>query len=339
MITPVLFILAGFVTLILGADGLVRGAASLALRLGVSALVVGLTIVAAGTSAPELAVSVYAAANGNPDIALGNVIGSNIFNVGAILGLTALIMPVACAAAVVRRETPVMIGICLLVPFFAWVGHAHTGAYVVERWHGLILLLIALAYTSVLYVIAKREPDAVHAALEGSVPAGESAEAARKRPVLLDLAYIAGGVILLIVGSRLLVSGATTIAKSLGVSDVVIGLTIVACGTSLPELATSLIAAIKKQPDLSVGNIVGSNIFNVVLILGAAAAVTPVHVDPEILFRDVPVMLAFSIVLLPLMRTGFRISRPEGAFLLLGFLAYLAWVVTDALATNAPPTT
>ncbi len=338
MLQAALLILLGFVALVLGADGLVRGAASLALRLGVSALVVGLTIVAAGTSAPELAVSVYAAATGSPDIALGNVIGSNIFNVGAILGLTALIMPVACAAAVVRRETPVMIGISLLVPFFAWIGHVHTGAYVVERWHGAILLLIALLYTSVLYVIAKREPQVIHEALEGSIPTGESLEAARKRPVLLDLAYILGGIILLVVGSRFLVSGATTIAKALGVSDVIIGLTIVACGTSLPELATSLIAAIKKQPDLSVGNIIGSNIFNVLLILGAASAVTPVHVDREILFRDVPVMLAFAIALLPLMRTGFRISRAEGAFLLLSFLAYLAWIITDTLAAATPPT-
>ncbi len=334
MITSILLILAGFVTLLIGADGLVRGAASLALRMGISALVVGLTIVSCGTSAPELAVSVYAAATGSPDIALGNVIGSNIFNVGAILGITALIMPVACAVAVVRRETPVMIGVCLLVPFFAWLGSAQVGAYIIERWHGAILLAAAITYTFLLYRNAKREPEASTAQFDLGVPAGETIEQAKARPILLDLAYIIGGVALLIVGSKLLVSGATSIATSLGVSDVVIGLTIVACGTSLPELATSLIAAVKKQPDLSIGNIVGSNIFNVLLILGAASAVSPITVDRDILFRDVPVMLAFAVVLLPLMRTGMRISRAEGAFLLLAFSAYLAWVISAA--TKAP---
>lgn len=336
MLTPILLIIAGFVVLLIGADGLVRGAASLALRMGVSALVVGLTIVSCGTSAPELAVSVYAAATGSPDIALGNVIGSNIFNVGGILGLTALIAPVACAAAVIRRETPVMIGVSLLVPLFAWLGSAQAGAFIIERWHGIILLLAAVLYTTLLYRNAKREPQAAAVQYESGVPAGETAEQARKRPVLLDLAYIIGGVVLLIVGSRLLVTGATSIAKSLGVSDVIIGLTIVACGTSLPELATSLLAAIKKQPDLAIGNIVGSNIFNVLLILGAATVVTPVTVDRAILFRDVPVMLMFAIVLLPMMRTGFRISRVEGAFLLTTFSAYMVWII--ATAPNAAPT-
>ncbi len=335
MLYAILLILLGFVALVVGADGLVRGAASLALRLGVSALVVGLTIVACGTSAPEFAVSVYAAYTGNPDIALANVVGSNSFNIGAILGLTALIAPIACATAIVKRETPIMIGVALLVPLGAFIAYATLAQYLIPRWQAAILLLLAVLYTWFLYRNARRETAEANKQFEAGVPAGESAEAARKRPVLLDLAYIAGGVILLIVGSRLLVSGATTIARSLGVSDVVIGLTIVACGTSLPELATSLIAAIKKQPDLSVGNIVGSNIFNVLLILGASALISPIHVATDILYRDVPVMLAFSFALLPMMRSGLRLSRAEGALLLIAYAAYIAWLAIDASQTPA----
>ncbi len=338
MLTSILLILAGIVTLLIGADGLVRGAASLALRMGISALVVGLTIVACGTSAPELAVSVYAAYAGNPDIALGNVVGSNSFNIGAILGLTALIAPIACATAIVRRETPIMIGVALLVPLGAFIAYATLGQYLIPRWQAACLILFALLYTLFLFRNARRESAQAINQFEAGVPAGESADTARKRPILLDLAYIIGGIILLIVGSRLLVSGATAVAKALGVSDVIIGLTIVACGTSLPELATSLIAAIKKQPDLSVGNIVGSNIFNVLLILGASALISPIQVAPDILFRDVPVMLVFSIALLPMMRSGLRLSRAEGAGLLIAYAAYVAWLVIAAADTHAAPT-
>ncbi len=336
MLNAILLILLGFVALVVGADGLVRGAASLALRLGVSALVVGLTIVACGTSAPELAVSVYAAISGNPDIALANVVGSNSFNIGGILGLTALIAPIACATAIVKRETPIMIGVALLVPACAFLTLAQFDQHLIARWQGALLLVLAILYTFFLYRNSRRESPQAHQQFEAGVPAGESADTARKRPVLLDLAYILGGVLLLILGSRFLVSGATTIAKALGVSDVIIGLTIVACGTSLPELATSLIAAIKKQPDLSVGNIVGSNIFNVLLILGAASTISPIHVDNAILYRDVPVMLAFSVALLPMMRTGFRLSRLEGALLLFGYAAYVTWLVIDASRAPLP---
>ncbi len=327
MATAILFVVLGLVTLVLGAESLVRGAASLALRLGVSALVVGLTIVAAGTSAPEMGVSVLAALRGSGDIAIGNVVGSNIFNIALILGLAAAICPIKCHSAFIRRETPLMIGVCCLVPLLAWLGGG-----VITRWAGLALLAGGVWYTALVYWLARKEKGEVADQFEAGAAPGEPAEAARKRPVWLDGLYILVGLGLLVGGSRLLVGGATTIARSLGVSDLVIALTVVAGGTSLPELATSVVAALRKQPDIAVGNVVGSNIFNVLFILGASSAIAPVSVSHEAMVRDIPVMVGVAALCLPLMATGRRINRLEGGLLLAAYLAYTAWLIVGARA-------
>lgn len=336
MMTPVLFILAGLVVLVLGAESLVRGAASLALRMGVSALVVGLTIVACGTSTPELAVSAIAASNGSPDIAIGNVVGSNIFNIAVILGIAALICPIACNASFIRRETPLMIGVSLLLPALAWIGGRFGGGLaegqvgVIGRPAGVVLLTLGVGYTALLYWLSKRESAQVAEEFEAGATPGETAAHARRRPLWADLLYIAVGLGLLVLGSRFLVDGATSIARTLGVSELAIGLTIVAGGTSLPELATSVVAAIRKQPDIAVGNVVGSNIFNILFILGATSMIAPVGVSHEVMVRDIPVMLVIAALCLPIMATGRRINRLEGAILLALFAAYTVWLMLSS---------
>lgn len=331
MTAAALLILGGFLLLVVGAEALVRGAASLALRLGVSALVVGLTIVACGTSAPEMGVSVLAALGGSSDIAVGNVVGSNIFNVAVILGVAALICPIACNAAFIRRETPLMIGVCCLVPLAAWAGAGSVGAGgMLTRWTGGALVLLGVGYTALMYRASRRENAKVHEQFEQGAAPGEPAEKARRRPVWADILYILAGLALLVVGSRMLVGGATTVARSLGVSDLVIGLTIIAGGTSLPELATSVVAALRKQPDIAVGNVVGSNIFNVLFILGVTALIEPVGVSREVMVRDVPAMIAVAALCLPMMATGRRITRTEGAVLLTAYAGYVAWLIIGA---------
>lgn len=336
MLMAILFLLGGFVLLVAGAEALVRGAASLALRLGVSALVVGLTIVACGTSAPEMAVSVMSALDGNADIAVGNVVGSNIFNIAVILGLAAVICPIACHASFIRRETPIMIVVGALIPLFAWLGARFSGMDVpgvdglMTRSGGALLVALGVGYTWLLYWLSKRENAKVAAEFEAGVVPGETADEAKRRPVWADVLYILAGVALLVGGSKLLVDGSIVVARAMGVSDLVIGLTIVAGGTSLPELATSLVAALRKQPDIAVGNVVGSNIFNVLFILGVTALIAPVGVSHDIMVRDVPVMLAVSALCLPIMATGRRISRVEGVLLLVVYGGYLAWLLVSA---------
>lgn len=336
MLMAILFLLGGFVLLVAGAEALVRGAASLALRLGVSALVVGLTIVACGTSAPEMAVSVMSALDGNSDIAVGNVVGSNIFNIAVILGLAAVICPIVCHASFIRRETPIMIAVGALIPLFAWLGARFSGMDVsgvdglMTRGAGALLVALGVGYTWLLYWLSKRENAKVAAEFEAGVAPGETADEAKRRPVWADVLYILAGVALLVGGSKLLVDGAVTVAHHFGVSDLVIGLTIVAGGTSLPELATSVVAALRKQPDIAVGNVVGSNIFNVLFILGVTALISPVGVSHDVMVRDVPVMLAVAALSLPLMATGKKITRIEGGLLLVAYGGYLAWLLSTA---------
>jgi len=337
MLMAILFLLGGFVLLVAGAEALVRGAASLALRLGVSALVVGLTIVACGTSAPEMAVSVMSALDGKADIAVGNVVGSNIFNIAVILGLAAVICPIVCHASFIRRETPLMIVVCALVPLLAWLGARFAGSGAADGFDGLmtrpagaLLVALGVGYTWLLYWLSKRENAKVAAEFEAGVAPGETADEAKRRPVWADLLYILAGVALLVGGSKLLVDGAITVARRFGVSDLVIGLTIVAGGTSLPELATSVVAALRKQPDIAVGNVVGSNIFNVLFILGVTALISPVGVSHDVMVRDVPVMLAVAALSLPLMATGKKITRIEGGLLFAAYGGYLAGLLSSA---------
>ncbi|MDW8479900.1 MAG: calcium/sodium antiporter [Xanthomonadales bacterium] len=298
------FLLLAFALLLLfvGAEALVRGAASLALRLGLSRLAVGLTVVAFGTSAPELVVSVEAALAGSGDLALGNVVGSNIFNVAVILGLAALICPIPVRERIVRLDAPLALGAALLLwPLLA------DGR--IARVEAALLLAILGGYTALNLVLARRRvreglqdwPDAPLAAGEGSLA--------------WDLAGLALGLLLLVLGSELLVEQAIAIARRLGVSEAVIGLTLVAAGTSLPELATSLVAAVRRQPDIAIGNVVGSNVFNILGILGAAGLLAPLAA-PQVAWRDLAILTVVSVLLLPLLYTGRLLHRLEGALLL-----------------------
>lgn len=303
-------ILVGLVLLCLGAEGLVRGSASLALRAGVTPLVVGLTVVAFGTSSPEMVVSTKAAFLGQGSIALGNVVGSNIFNIAVILGLSALVRPLKVNVQLIRFDMPVMIAVSLLACFMFRDD-------AISRGEALILFVGVLAYTTVVVRMARREHSAVlNKEFEEGTPH-------TSKSVWLDAVFVLGGLGLLIVGARFFVLGAVDLAHVWGVSEAVIGLTIVSAGTSMPELATSMVAAFRKQEDIAIGNIVGSNIFNILAILGVSGLVHPFTAG-GVTPMDFTFMLGTSIILLPLMRWGLRLNRYEGLLFLALYGAYLA---------------
>lgn len=314
---------AGLALLVLGGEWLVRGASRLASRLGVPPLVVGLTVVAFGTSAPELAVTTGAALAGGPaaDLALGNVVGSNIFNVLFILGVSALVTPLAVGLRLVRLEVPLMIGVSALA--LVLIGNG-----VVGRGEGLLLTAGLLGYVAFTVVQARR---AQGPATGGDRPAGGSA--------MSQVALIVAGLVVLVVGSRLLLHGAVGSARLLGVSEAVIGLTIVAAGTSLPELTTSVLAGLRGERDIAVGNVVGSNLFNLLGVLGIAAVIAPggVPAPAAVIAFDAWVMLAVALLCLPVFFTGPGIERWEGALFLLYYLAYSTWLILDATAHDALP--
>lgn len=306
-----LSIIGGFIILTLGAEALVRGASSIALRLGITPLVIGLTIVAFGTSAPELAVSVKSALAGNSGIALGNVIGSNIVNIGLILAITALIRPIEVQSQMVKRDIPLMI----LASMLFW-GLLLDGE--LSLIDGAVLLSLMVGYLVFSYISSKNTTDAD----------GEVIEEGPKNP-LLSMLFIAVGISMLVGGGILFVDGAVDLAKVFGVSEVIIGLTIVAIGTSMPELVTSVIAAFKGQSDIAIGNIVGSNVFNILGILGVTAIVNPVS---ALGFQplDFIVMLALAIVVLPFAWSGYKIGRRRGAVLLFSYIGYTSYLVSQA---------
>jgi len=311
MASPLFFLLLGLVLLFFGGEGLVRGSAALALRLGLTPLVVGLTVVAFGTSAPELVVSVKAALDGQGAIAIGNVIGSNIFNIGLILGVTALIYPLKVQLQILRLDAPILVGVSLLA---VWL----LADLRIGRLEGALLIAGLLAYIgfTVLYARKVKPSDEVAAEFAASVPAPRGS-------VWRDVLFIVGGLALLVAGSRFMVDGAVSLARSFGIGEAVIGLTIVAAGTSMPELVTCLVAAFKKEPDIALGNIVGSNIFNVLGILGAAALAKPM-IGTGIKTLDLYVAIAFAVALLPFLWSGFKLQRWEGGLLLVGYIGYLA---------------
>ncbi|MBW3552952.1 MAG: calcium/sodium antiporter [Gemmatimonadetes bacterium] len=320
----IFLLLLGLGLLVVGAELLVRGASSLAGAAGIPPLVIGLTVVAFGTSAPELAVSLSATFGGEPDIALGNVVGSNIFNVLFILGISALVAPLVVARQVVRSEVPIMIVASALLWILAVDG-------LIGRAEGGLLFAGIIAYTAVLIRNGRRATAAVGRddALGPPTPA---------RPVL-DVATVVVGLVLLVQGSRWLVAGAVEIAGALGLSELVIGLTIVAAGTSLPELATSVIASVRGERDIAVGNVVGSNLFNILCILGLSALATPagVPVSAAALAFDIPVMTAVAVACLPVFFTGHLIARWEGAVFLAYYVAYTAFLVLSATGHEAVP--
>jgi cation:H+ antiporter len=310
--------LLGLALLIAGAEALVRGASKLAVSWGISPLVVGLTIVAFGTSSPELAVSVQSAYAGKVDIALGNVVGSNIFNVLFILGASALITPLIVSRQIIRQEVPIMIGASLIM-----FGLAFDGG--ISRVDGAIMFGLLAVYTVFLIVQSRRET-----ARNGDNPV-ESIEGASAwdRHWAVRVGLVVVGLILLVMGSNFLVDAAIIFAKSLGVSELVIGLTIVAAGTSMPEVATSITAAIRGQRDIAVGNVVGSNTFNLLGVLGLSSLVAPTSltVAPSMLNFDIPVMIAVALACLPIFFTGRTIARWEGAVFLLYYAAYTTYLI------------
>ena len=308
---------AGLLALVVGAEMLVRGASRLALALGVAPLIVGLTVVAFGTSAPELAVSVRSAVDGTGEIALGNVVGSNIFNVLLILGLSAIVAPLVVSRQLVRIDVPILI----VVSAIAWAMAADGR---IGRVEGLLLAAAFVAYSVFLAWYARR----------GSSPKTPTAASERpgRRGIAFALLAIAAGLPLLVLGARWLVDGAVDLARQFGVGELVIGLTIVAAGTSLPELATSAVAGLRGQRDIAVGNVIGSNLFNLLVVLGAAAIVAPdgLAVPASVLRLDLPVMVVAAIACIPIFVTGGRISRGEGAMLAAYYIVYICYLVLAA---------
>jgi cation:H+ antiporter len=315
-LTSVGLVVLGLALLGAGGEALVRGAVSLAKLLRVSTAVIGLTIVAAGTSMPEMAVSLLAALTGKSDLAVGNIVGSNIFNIAAILGVSALVVPLVVHLTAVRREWPAMAVVSLLLPLLALDG-------VISRVEGALLVLGLTAFTAYLVRLARREGAAEAAQFTSSVDRWTL----RGRRLLVDGGVVLLGLVLLVAGARALVLGAVQLAEAAGVSERVIGLTIVAAGTSMPELAASLVAAWRKETDIALANVLGSNIFNIAGILGVVSIVTPQQVSPAMMASDIWWMLGIALVLFPIMRTGMRIGRVEGALLLLVYGVYVVLLV------------
>lgn len=322
-LVPALAVVAGLVLLVMGGELLVRGASALAIAARISPLVVGLTVVAYGTSSPELAVSVQASFAGQADIAIGNVVGSNICNVLLILGSSAMICPLIVHSQLVRFDVPLMILVSILLIVFGW-NHS------IGRGEGLLLFGGALAYTGWAIVQSRRESKSVQEEFNEHLPGGRSLQL---QHLGIQVALILLGLLLLGAGSHWLIEGSVSIARMLGISELIIGLTIVAVGTSLPEMVTSIVAAIRGARDIAVGNIVGSNIFNILAVLGLSAAVAPngVQVSATALRFDIPVMIVVAIACLPVFVTGNRIARWEGFFFLAYYVAYVAFLVFDAL--------
>lgn len=314
--------IAGLILLVAGAESLVRGASRIAAIAGISPLVIGLTVVAFGTSSPETAVSVFSSLNGQADLSLGNVVGSNIFNVLLILGVSAMIVPLGVSPQLIKFDLPVMIGSSLLLMAFVQDGN-------ISRMEGVVLLYGILAYTMILIYKSKKEPLAIKEEYEK-----EFGYRNGRTPWtwVKNGLFVVGGLVILVFGSRLLVDGATVAARALGVSELVIGLTIVAAGTSLPELATSVIASIRGERDIAVGNIIGSNIFNILAVLGLSSVAVSggVSVSGAVLGVDIPVMTAVAAVCLPVFYTGREISRWEGLLFLCYYVAYTAYLVLSS---------
>lgn len=304
----------GLLALYFGAESLVKGGAGLATRLGLTPLVIGLTVIAFGTSSPEMVVSLQASLSGNGAISIGNIVGSNICNIALILGLCALISPLRADAQVIRREVPIMIGVTVVALLVLLDGE-------VQRWEGAVLFAGLVVYT----VLTVRQARSMTSVATEQTFAGELGQGDTLRPSLSVLAVI-GGLALLVFGSHVFVKGAVSLASEWGMSQIAIGLTIVSLGTSLPELATSLLASAKRQGDVAIGNIVGSNIFNILGILGVTAMVQPI-VAEDLAWIDLGIVMLVSLALLPIVRSGGRISRMEGAVLMGIYIGYTAWLL------------
>jgi cation:H+ antiporter len=321
MLLAILAIIGGLALLVWSADRFVDGAAATARYAGMPPLLIGMVVVGFGTSAPEMVVSAIAAMDGNPGLALGNAYGSNITNIALIIGLVALISPIRVHSQVLRKEMPVLAVITLFAAWQLWDG-------MLTRLDGIVLLVVfagVMAWSIVQSMRNRDDPFSTEINTEFG---------ARAMPLNLAIIWLIVGLLLLIVSSRILVWGAVTIAQSLGVSDLIIGLTIVAVGTSLPELASSLIAIRKNEHDIALGNVIGSNLFNTLAVVGIAATISPLAVPPEVLYRDWVMMAALTLALF-IFGLGFKkpglISRTNGALLLSSFVAYTGYLVYSSL--------
>ena len=316
----VLFLLAGLVFLIWGAELLVRGASRIATAVGISPLVVGLTVVAFGTSSPELAVSVMSAFKGQADLAIGNVVGSNIFNILLILGISSVIVPLVVAQQLVRLDVPLMIGVSFLLFALGYDGN-------ISRLDGILLFAGVVAYTIFLIRQSRKENNA-----EVEAEYAKEFGAEKQGSWWKNLGLILVGLGGLMLGSKWLVDSAVAIAESFGVSELVIGLTIVAAGTSMPEVATSVVAAVRGERDIAVGNVVGSNLFNILSVIGLSSIVAPtgIQVSEAALRFDIPVMIAVAVACFPIFFTGYRITRLNGLAFLGFYVAYLVYLIFTA---------
>jgi cation:H+ antiporter len=325
----VIALVLGLVCLVGGAELLVKGAASIATRLGVEPVIIGLTVVAFGTSAPELAVSVSASIGGNSDVAFGNVVGSNTANILLILGASAIVGGLAVSQRIVRIDVPLLVVASVAVVLMALDNE-------IGRIDGVILFAAVLVYTGWLIRSSRRaEAPTVVEEYQSVVESVEGAGV--ERPLVVQVLYVVAGLGVLVLGSQLLVGSATDIAEHFGVSELVIGLTVVAIGTSLPELATSMLAAFRGQRDIAVGNVVGSCLFNLLCVLGltGVVATSGVNVTDASLRLDLPVMIAATIVLVPIFWNGFQIKRWEGFVLVAFYALYVVYLVLDASDSDA----
>lgn len=321
MTLPIIAVVCGLILLIWSADKFVEGAATTANHLGMPPLLIGMVVVGFGTSAPEMVVSIMAASEGNPGLALGNGYGSNIANIGLILGLTAIIAPISAHSSVVKKEIPILLLITVLAAWQLWDGK-------ISRYDAAILLAVfggLMAWTIYTGLQQRNDPlsqEVEHELLE------------RPQSLSQSLLWLSVGLILLVGSSRMLVWGAVEIAQELGISDLMIGLTIIAIGTSLPELASSIVAARKNQPDIALGNVLGSNLFNTLAVIGIAGIIHPLEVPSEVFSRDLLVLIIMSLALF-IFCMGFKqagkISRLEGALLVSAYIGYTVWLALDAL--------
>lgn len=317
MLETILGLLVGLAGLYFGGNWLVTGAARLARSLGISALIVGLTVVAIGTSTPELLVSVSAALSGSSDIALGNIVGSNIANIGLILGISGLIYPISVHVTLLRREIPIMIVVAIITYVLLNDG-------IVGRTDGLLLLAGMVVFLAFLVISSRREQKVKH-----NIPEEEEDEKFDPQSInrLRELGRVALGIAVLMIGAQFTVDNAANIARAMGISELVIGVTLVAVGTSLPELVTSVTAALKRESDIAIGNVVGSNIFNVLGILGATALIQPVGVQQQIISFDAWVMIGFSLLVLPFALNR-KLERLEAIVFLIAYVVYVIYTVS-----------
>lgn len=311
--------LVGLAALVFGAEVMVRGGAEVAARLGISPIVIGLTVVSIGTSLPELAVGVVAAREGSGALAVGNIAGTNVVNLLLILGLSALILPLAIAARTLRFELPVMAGAAVLMLMLSLDG-------VLSRVDGVILVAAAITYTVALIRITRRE---THAVVDEYDEAYAGAVAVRTRPTALHIVMMLGGIAIVVIGADWLVDGAVGMARGFGVSDALIGLTVVAIGTSAPELVTTVVSTLRGNRDIAIGNLLGSSIYNILLILGVTCVIAPdgLALPPTLVRIDIPIMVAVALVCVPIFVSGRRVSRGEGGTMVAAYAAYLVFLL------------